>query len=316
MNVGLSQVLFKAASRARCDMRHWLAVATLGLALAGCGEQDQEAANNTEPDSQPVEESQVAESAPDEAFSRDGLLSYEAVYELSLSRADSSTGIIGYDGIMAISWFDACEGYTSDQRLTALIWNEEGGQLVADFNMTSWEAADQTLFRFNSTTKYNGQLTEEAIGKANRSEPGKAGTLLYSAPEEKTYDMDGEVLFPSEYMNQVLKAAQSGKTVFENPMTDGSVDTVIYETVTFIGKKGTLSKEEFKFDGGDLLSGLDYWPVQLGYHDRDKPDSLPEVEIGMTLFENGVGTDLVLNYGDFVLNGQLTNLKKLPNSGC
>ena len=316
MNVGLSQVLFKAAFSARHVVRDWLVVVALGLALGACGEQDQEAVSDTDVDSQPMEESQVVESKPGKTFSRDGLLSYEAVYELSLAQADSSTGIIGYDGIMAISWFDACDGYTSDQRLTAVIWNEEGGQLVADFNMTSWEAADQTLFRFNSTSKYNGQLTEEAVGKASRAKPGEAGSLVYSAPEEKTHDMDGTVLFPSEYMNQVLTAAQAGKTVFENSLTDGSVDTVIYETVTFIGKKGTSPKGEFKFDGGELLSELDYWPVQMGYHDRDKPDSLPEVEIGMTLFENGVGTDLVLNYGDFTLDGKLTNLKELPNSGC
>ena len=244
------------------------------------------------------------------------LMSFESVYELSLERADDSTGITAYEGLLAISWEDACVGYTADQRIGAVIWNQEGGETISDFHTTSWETRDQTQFRFRSTSRFDTRLVEEVVGEAKRRAGSADGSLVFEKPEERELELDGKVLFPSEYLSRVIQSAKDGKKSFQAALVDGSAETEIFDTVTFIGPAKILGKEEADFPGAEFLEGLTYWTVQMGYHDPDSQDSVPEVTVGMRLFENGVAMNLVLDYGDLVLNGTLKELEEIEGAGC
>ena len=267
------------------------------------------ACDNTENPAQEVQ-------APEPSTAQLDLMSFESVYELSLNRADDSTGITAYEGLLAITWEDACIGYTADQRIGAVIWNQEGGETISDFHTTSWEARDQTQFRFRSTSRFDSRLVEEVVGEANRDSRGDKGTLVFDKPDEREFELDENVLFPSEYLSQVIQAGLRGQKSFQAGLVDGSAETEIFDTVTFIGPAKTLTDDELDFTGADLLKGLTYWTVQMGYHDRESQDSVPEVTVGMRLFENGVATDLVLDYGDLVLDGRLKELKSIDGAGC
>lgn len=262
-----------------------------------------------------------ADTAPDlpqpgTPLSEISLMSFESVYELSLDRADESTGITAYEGLLAINWEDACTGYTADQRIGAVIWNQEGGETISDFHTTSWEARDQTQFRFRSTSRFDTRLVEEVVGEARRKSRDDDGTLVFEKPETREFDLGKDVLFPSEYLSQVIQAGLQGQNSFKSDLVDGSAETEIFEAVTFIGAPKTLTSSELDFAGAELLEGLTYWNVQMGYHNPDSQDSLPEVTVGMRLFENGVATDLLLDYGDLVLKGRLNELKEIKGAGC
>ena len=45
-------------------------------------------------------------------------------------------------------------------------------------------------------------------------------------------------------------------------------------------------------------------------------EELPEQELSMDLQENGVATRLVLDFGEFSLNGTLESIEYLPDAGC
>lgn len=253
---------------------------------------------------------------PASPTSQANLMSFESVYELTLDRADESTGITAYEGLLAINWEDACTGYTADQRIGAVIWNQEGGETISDFHTTSWEARDQSQFRFRSTSRFDSRLVEEVVGEATRKSKDDDGTIIFEKPEERELELGKDVLFPSEYLTQVIQAGLQGAKSFRSDLVDGSAETEIFDAVTFIGPAKQLTAGEAEFPGAGLLDGLTYWNVQMGYHNPASQDSLPEVTVGMKLFENGVASDLLLDYGDLVLKGRLQELKEIEGAGC
>mgnify|MGYP003680252531 FL=1 len=65
------------------------------------------------------------------------------------------------------------------------------------------------------------------------------------------------------------------------------------------------------------VNGLSGWPVSISYFKPDKPDQeTPEYQVSMVLYENGVSGDMSLNYGDFVLEAKLTDIKLLEVATC
>ncbi len=242
------------------------------------------------------------------------LLSFEAIYEMSLERTSSSSNIAAYEGLLVLDTIDACDGFSTNQRISALVGDQEGKSILSDFVMTSWESTDRTLFRFESKVKMGGILAEETIGRATRDNTEEDGAIIFETPDIDPVMLTPDIQFPTEYIVQLISAAKKGESLYQSLMTDGSSETTVFETVTFIGDKG--NPEELEFEGAQLLEGLDHWPITMGYHNRDSKEGLPEVEMSMDMYENGVGTHIVMDYGDFALRAELKELKAVEGAGC
>ena len=58
------------------------------------------------------------------------------------------------------------------------------------------------------------------------------------------------------------------------------------------------------------------WPVTISYFEEDKKDNTPNYVLSFDLYENGVSRALKLDYGDFVLAGEMKQLEFLPSKPC
>lgn len=62
-----------------------------------------------------------------------------------------------------------------------------------------------------------------------------------------------------------------------------------------------------------VLANMTRWPVTISYFDRGAKDKdgeqTPVYAITFELYENGVSRALLLDYGDFVLTGEMTSLE-------
>ena len=66
-----------------------------------------------------------------------------------------------------------------------------------------------------------------------------------------------------------------------------------------------------------LLKAEKTWPVTIAYFDDAKgADALPTYRMSFKLYANGVSRDLTMDYGDFVLKGNLVKLDMLPEVAC
>ena len=56
--------------------------------------------------------------------------------------------------------------------------------------------------------------------------------------------------------------------------------------------------------------------MTVSYYALDGSAETPEYQVSFDMYENGVATGLVLDYGDFALSGTLADLKLLDESDC
>jgi hypothetical protein len=56
--------------------------------------------------------------------------------------------------------------------------------------------------------------------------------------------------------------------------------------------------------------------MTVSYFALEGNAEVPEYQVSFDLFENGVATGLVLDYGEFALAGKLADLKMLEASEC
>ena len=86
------------------------------------------------------------------------------------------------------------------------------------------------------------------------------------------------------------------------------------EVISFFGVPNKSAKAET----AKALSNLTSWPVSISYFPRKggKSEETPDYQVSMQLFDNGVSGDLVLDYGEFVLNAHLAKLDLLEPPKC
>ena len=71
--------------------------------------------------------------------------------------------------------------------------------------------------------------------------------------------------------------------------------------------------------GGKLaepLKAMKRWPVAVSYFEPGKRDGQPLYVLSFDLYENGVSRALVLDYGDFILKGDMKELTLQPAANC
>ena len=64
------------------------------------------------------------------------------------------------------------------------------------------------------------------------------------------------------------------------------------------------------------LAELASWPVSIGYFEVKGGDLTPSYQIDFRLYTNGVSRALVIDYGDFSIQGKLSSLEYLKAEAC
>ena len=259
-------------------------------------------------------------SAPVPAESATVLVPHRAVYDLKLARSRGKRSIETVRGRILYDFSgNACEGYALQFRQVSEIDSGEGKVALSDLRATTWEEGDAKSFRFNSQNQVNQRVVDAVTGNAGRDSAGISVTL--SKPKEKNFNLDAKTAFPTEHMRRIIEAALAGKTLLELPVFDGSESgEKVFSTLTVIGRE--LAPDEKKPDdaaaGNAALAGLKRWPVTISYFEQsgNSGEQTPVYSIGFELYENGISRALVLDYGDFVVSGIMSQLDMKDAPAC
>jgi hypothetical protein len=247
---------------------------------------------------------------------RNTIAPHRAIYEISLARTDSGSGVSSAKGRMVFEVTgSACEGYKMRQRMVVNIGDEEGNVGLLDFQVSTFESGDGNVYTFDSRTELNDEVVETVEGEARRN----AGTIEVSLkqPTEKKVTLASGILFPSQHMQAIIDAAIANRRlistdIYEGAGTGDSSD----EAATAIGHASTVNADS------PLRSGVRHWPVSVGYFDPGKKvdeglgEEVPSYQMSFMLYENGVTSDLVMDYGDYALSGSLEEIEPLTSPDC
>jgi hypothetical protein len=250
-----------------------------------------------------------------------GLVSHRAIYDLKLLRSRGKRAVESVRGRILYDFSGSpCEGYALQFRQVSELDSGEGKVALSDLRATTWEGADAKSFRFNSQNFINERPVDSVDGKAERDADHVEVKL--AKPQKKSFTLDHDMVFPTEHMRRIIAAAREGKTLLELPVYDGSeTGEKIYSTLTVIGHE--ITPDEKKPDdaaaGQAALAGLKRWPVTISYFDRSEKttgEQTPVYSISFELYENGISRALALDYGDFVVSGEMSELDIKDTPAC
>src|SRR5258706_11725167 len=124
-------------------------------------------------------------------------LSHQALYELSLIKSRGDNAINGARGRILYNFSgSACEGYTSEFRQVSELDSGEGKTTLSDLRSTSWEDGSGKSYRFKIDTRMNDSDSAPVDGVAERV--GDHITVKLKQPVTKTFNLEGNVVFPTE----------------------------------------------------------------------------------------------------------------------
>lgn len=257
---------------------------------------------------------------PQKADSADAitLVPHRAIYDLRLASTRGKRSMSGVRGRILYD-FDgnACEGYTLAFRQVTELDSDEGKDVTSDLRSTNWEAGDGKSFRFTTKNLVNSEVSSESAGTATVD--GDKMVVALTKPTEKRLDA-GRAVFPSDQTRRIIAAGKAGKTVMQLDVYDGSENgEKFYKTLAVIGQPITGDHAPSDAAAGQAaLAGLTRWPVTISYFDTSKGegDQTPAYAISFENYENGISSALKLDYGDFVLAGDMSALEIKQAKPC
>ena len=244
------------------------------------------------------------------------LLAHRAIYELKLLKTTGQNAPSAVRGLIAYDFSgSSCDGYTTNFRQMIELSPAEGDVHVTDVRSTTFEDAGYKNFSFKVSTLNDGSLSAQVDGSATHGADGALSVHL-AKPKPASFDFSAGILFPTEHMEKIIATAKAGQTTLTRQIYDGSDDgDKIFDTMTVIGKVSTTTSENFA-DRQDALKNIPRWPVVISYFEVGKPNDQPSYILSFDLYENGVSRDMKLDYGDFVMQGEMTQFSTYPASTC
>ena len=244
------------------------------------------------------------------------LVSHRAVYELTLLKSTGTKSPTAAHGRIAFDFTGSpCDGYVQNFRQLTELQPAEGPTRVSDMHSATFEDADGRNFEFKMQTSVDSGAAEQIDGKARRNAGGLLSVSLVK-PKHQKFELDQKVVFPTEHLRRILAAAESGQNLLEVSVFDGSeTGEKVYETTTYIGHAVAGPAVE-KAAHIPELDNMRRWPVSISYFEAGQKDDAPSYILSFDLYENGISRALRLDYGDFVLAGEMSSLELLPTPAC
>ena len=235
------------------------------------------------------------------------LTGQNAVYDLGLARVRNHS-VTGAAGRLHFNVLETCHAYAVSQHMTLLIRNENGSLTRTESDYDTWESKDGHRLSFLLRQTIDGTTKTESAGEATTGPQG--GAVHYTVPKGRVAKLPAGTLFPMAHTRQILEAAASGKSFIDPPLFDGTSTKGAEHS--FVAILGQDSGKPSKFAP---LSNMPATKVDIGFFSRAVADNEPEFRTQMRYYSNGVARGVKLDFGDFVVSGDLKSLD-IPPSAC
>lgn len=240
------------------------------------------------------------------------LAPHRAVYDMNLHATKPSSGIVGASGAMSYKFADVCDGWTVENRTALTFSYNEGNQVATTWEFITWESKDGLRYRFHVRSSRDGSVVEEVEGQAKLDGRGQGGTAKFTKPQEMTLKLPKGTLFPTEHTLRAIQRAEAGDKVFLRTIFDGTGTDGPFEVNAIIGARQAPGNVE----GEQMVRGTPSWRMNMAFYPATAKEALPDYEVGLSYFSNGVAKDVIQNFGDFALRAHLNKLEPLPKPDC
>jgi EipB-like len=248
------------------------------------------------------------------------LAPHRAIYDLEVARMDRNSGYSSIEGKLAYEITgSSCEGFAVNYRIANRYTQPEKPAQLFDTQMTTWESGDGLEMNLDQKTFLNSEISTEERLKIKRNKKDGLGKGSLSKPKELEFTLPAEALFPSTHQMKLLDEAKQGIKHDASIVFDGSDNEKTYKAISFIGKLRPAGTFELDKNNPqtEVLRKLPSWPMSISYYATgDGSAETPAYTTSFNMYENGVSTDLIMDYGNYAMKGKLAKLDLLKADDC
>jgi hypothetical protein len=239
-----------------------------------------------------------------------------STYELSLDPAQPAGMIASVSGELVQTVKRLCSGYELDSAMQANLAGEDGRSIP--FGLKAKYREDGDVLHFSVKGDMGPMSVESAEGVARKT--GEGISVSVTAPEERTIELKGNILFPVAATMALLQAAADGKRFTEFAQFDGSGGAKdVWALSATIGapKTGPAVEDEAGFAAALGLDPMTRWDMQLSYFPPGGTgDQTPAFRSSALVYANGFSPAAHFDYGMFAMVLTLTGFEPLPPEPC
>ena len=248
------------------------------------------------------------------------LATFRALYIFEPARIDQSAASKPVDGQLAYEVAGSeCAGYTIDSRFANRFTDSEQGDRLIDLQSSTYESSDGLQLEVTQKQFVNKDPADDMRISISRSAVTDEGNGEIKGSKAKIFKVAKDVLFPTAHQKKLLALAQSGVTHDVTNLYDGSDDVKQYRVVTFIGKRRAPGSYEMDVKNPVTKDLQDQasWSFQLGYYPLDdKQAETPEFQANFNMYENGVSTEMLFDYGTYAMRGKIMRFELTKPDTC
>ncbi|MEM8833907.1 MAG: DUF1849 family protein, partial [Pseudomonadota bacterium] len=189
-----------------------------------------------------------------------------------------------------------------------------GMEITSDFS--TYESFDGETFNFTAKRKRNDQVYQEFRGMAELN--NEEANAIFSIPEDLSFDLSESTFFPMRHTVKMIQKALNQDKFFNAVVFDGSDDEGPVIINTFIGDPTDGAKGVKKSESIDhSLLKTDAWNIRMAvFPEQEEEESASDYEMSVVFHENGVISDMMVDYDDFAVTQKLVALEKLDQASC
>ena len=230
---------------------------------------------------------------------------HRAVYDVDLIATRSGSQIIDIHGKMYYEWGASCDAWLTNHRFNLVYeYADSPGMRIAS-SFATYESQDHESFSFSSRRLRDGQLYEDLRG---HSDPAQA---VFTSPGDLRFDLPKGAMFPTAHTLRMIDEAKKGTKFFSAAVFDGSdTDGPIEINTVFGGKANPMKtiKPSDKLDMG--LLNTPAWNVRMAVFPLDSDEAESDYEMSLVFHENGIISDMTIDYDDFSVRQKLVALER------
>jgi hypothetical protein len=253
------------------------------------------------------------------------LAAHRATYDVRLSSAKKGSQIIDIRGKMYFEWKPSCEGWMTNHRFSLRYDYADSEPLTISSDFSTFESFDGERLSFTSRRKRDGETYEDIRGSANIT-PNQSGLARFSLPQGLSFDLPKTTAFPTAHTAALLQAAERGHKFYLANVFDGSDQEGVVQINSFIGQHhdadhSALHVAEASAQTLDQsLLKVPSWDIRMAVFPlegtEDGSEQLADYELNMKLHQNGIISDMRIEYPDFSVHQKLVALEKLKTDQC
>lgn len=246
------------------------------------------------------------------ASATQSLVSHQVTYQLALGEADPQTAIKTITGKTIFRMVRECDGWKSGEDYVMRMGFEDGNEVLMASLFESYEDKAGELFSFSINERSNYDEPLDFDGFAQQG-AGANSEAYFSIEPDNAMVLPEDTYFPVAQTVEILRRAKAGERFFTSHIFFGAKpDDALKKTSVVIGKRQMAGPYDIS---SDLLQD-GYYPVQVAYFDPDSDNGIPSYEISFKMQDNGVVPSYEIDYGEFKLRAQMSQIKQEPSPTC